>query len=102
MMNKKIFISMKKLLLLGLLFFGLSSCEVYDEYGCYTFEVRYEETYVPYRPIYYTISRYDRCGLTEYDAYREARFNEYQYTWYNPAIGYYITETQTCTYWRSW
>ena len=102
MTNNQIFIDMKKILLLSLLSFTLFSCEVENNYNCYTFEIRYEETYIPYRPMIYSISRYDRCGLTEYDAYREARANEYQYTWYNPATGYYITEIQTCNYWRSW
>ena len=84
-----------------ILLLTLSSCEVTD-YGCYTFEVMYEETYIPYRPTFYSVTRYDRCGLDQYTAYKEAQSNEYYYTWYNPVNGYYITERQTCLYWKNW
>lgn len=87
------------ILLLSLLL--ISSCEVSNDYDCYTFEVRYERTYVPYRPMYYTVTRYDKCGLSSYMAYQEDRSNEYYYTWYD-LNGYYVTERQTCTYWRTW
>lgn len=92
---KKIFLSVILILLLG-------SCEIQRDYDCYVFEVRYEETYIPYRPVYYSISRYERCGLSEYNAYREALSNEYQTMTYDSLSNYYITVRQTCAYWRVW
>jgi hypothetical protein len=94
---------MKKTFLVGLLvLLTLSSCEVDYYYNCYTFELRYEETHIPYRPTYYTITRYEKCGLTDYMAYTEARSNEFYNTWYDPITGYYTTQRQTCSYWISW
>lgn len=89
---------MKKLLLFILLVIGFTSCEVDTSYDCYTFQVTTQRTYSPYRPGYYDVYEYYRCGMTSYNAYNEARSNEYYTTYYQN--GYYITERQTCTYWR--
>lgn len=94
---------MKKVLILIFGSILLFSCEVqYVDYDCYVFEIRYEETYIPYRPMYYSINRYERCGLSEYNAYREALSNEYQVTTYDSLRNYYTTIRQTCSYWRVW
>lgn len=90
---------MKKLLLFLLLAIGVSSCEI-DTYDCYRFEVRTEVTYIPYRPSYVSYYNYDRCGISYYMAQNEAYSNEYSYSYYQG--GYYITETQTCNFWRTW
>ena len=91
---------MKKLLLIVLLLVGFTSCEVESSYDCYTFQVTTQITYSPYRPGYYDVYRYDRCTMTSYNAYNEAASNEYYITYYQN--GYYVTESQTCTYWRAW
>jgi len=90
----------KKLLLFLLLAIGVSSCEVDSSYDCYRFEIRTEITYIPYRPSYVDYYYYDRCGLSYYMAQNEAYSNEYSYSYYQG--GYYITETQTCNFRRTW
>ena len=89
----------KNILFVLILTLGFSGCEI-DYSDCYTFKVTNEITYVPYRTPYYSVSYYDMCGLTNYTATQEARSNEYTYTYYQG--GYYITEKQTCTFWRRW
>lgn len=91
---------MKKYGLLILFLFLFFSCEIDYYQNCYTFEVRYEETYIPYRPTFYSISRYDRCGLDNYQAYVEAQSNEYLTTRYDSLLNLYVTQRQSCTYWR--
>ena len=78
---------------------GISACEV-DNYDCYTFEVRTEITYIPYRPTQVYYCTYDRCNMTYYMAQQQALSEETTYSYYSN--GYYITEYTTCTFYRSW
>lgn len=87
---------MKKFLVILLLAISVYSCEV-DYYNCYTFEVRREITYIPYRQPYYDFYTYEVCNMSYYMAVNEAESNEYSYTYYSS--GYYVTERQTCTFW---
>lgn len=91
---------MKNYFLLLAILLSLASCEVDSSYDCYTFEVRTEVTFVPYRPMQVTYYDYDRYGLSYYMASQEARSNEYCYSYYSG--GYYVTEYTTCNFWRSW
>lgn len=94
--------SMNKFICATIILFGLYSCEVEPYRYCYTFEVRYEESYMPYRPTYFSVARYNKCGLTEYDAFLESQSNEFYETRYDSINNYYITQRQSCSYWRSW
>lgn len=91
---------MKKFIAFFVLLFCISSCEIDTGYECYTFEVTTQTIYTPYRPGYYDVYRYERCGITNYTAYNEARSNEYRYSYYQG--GYYVEEVRRCTYWRSY
>lgn len=91
---------MKKIILFILILVSFYSCEIDTDYNCYTFEITREITYTPYKPGYRRVYRYERCGISDYTAYVEARDSEYYITYYQN--GYYVDETQTCVYWRKY